>query len=98
MLGEPISGEEAAQIGLANYCVPANSLENAVAKLAGQLTLKPPLALAAAKRVVNSASEYVMPLALEKQLEEFLQLFSSEDQKEGMKAFLEKREAKFLGR
>ena len=98
MLGEPISGEKAVELGLANECVPAHRLDQTVLDLAVKLTGKPPLALAAAKSVVNSASEDPMPVALEAQLREFLQLFATEDQKEGMKAFLEQREPKFVGR
>ena len=95
MLGEIISGEDAVLCGLANECVPSNSLDNKVQELADKLAKKPPLALAAAKSVVNVASEAPMKVALEQQLEEFLKLFSTDDQKEGMNAFLEKRTAQF---
>ena len=98
MLGDVISGEDAVLCGLANECVSVDSLDDKVQELADKLTKKPPLALAAAKSVVNVASEYPIEVALEQQLEEFLKLFSSEDQKEGMNAFLEKREANFKGR
>ncbi len=98
MLGETISGEQAVNIGLANHCVPKAGLETTVQNLASKLSKKPPLALAAAKSVVNVASEYTMQVALEKQLEEFLKLFSTDDQKEGMNAFLEKREPDYKGR
>jgi enoyl-CoA hydratase/carnithine racemase len=62
------------------------------------LAKKAPLALAAAKACVNVGAEAAMPTALEFELREFLLLFGSEDQTEGMNAFLEKREAKFTGR
>lgn len=98
MLGDIISGNEAVSIGIANKCVPHHELENAAKTLAVKLSKKPPLALAAAKSVVNFASELEMPRALETQLNEFVTLFATDDQKEGMSAFLEKREATFTGK
>ena len=68
------------------------------AEWAAKLAKKAPLALAAAKSCVNVGAEAAMPVALEYELREFLLLFESEDQKEGMTAFLEKREANFTGR
>jgi enoyl-CoA hydratase/carnithine racemase len=78
--------------------VPAAELAQVTAEWAAKLANKAPLALAAAKACVNEGAEAPMPAALEYELRQFLALFDSEDQKEGMTAFLEKRQAKFTGR
>ena len=98
MLGEFVSGPEAVACGLANRSVPRGELARLSAEWAAKLAKKPPLALAAAKSCVNVGAEAALPVALEFELREFLLLFESEDQKEGMSAFLEKREANFTGR
>ncbi|WP_431854272.1 enoyl-CoA hydratase/isomerase family protein [Azospirillum sp.] len=98
MLGELIPGPEAVALHLANRCVPDGALEDAVRELAGKLASKAPLALAAAKSSVNVGGEMPQPLGLEYELREFLLLFGTEDQKEGMRAFLEKRPARYVGR
>lgn len=97
MLGDFIPGEEAVSIGLANRCVAREELRNTVDELAERLANGPPRALAAAKSVVNFASEAPSPLAIEAALKEFMLLFATQDQKEGMLAFLEKRPALFTG-
>lgn len=98
MLGEFVSGPEAVACGLANRSVPKGELARLSAEWAAKLAKKPPLALAAAKSCVNVGAEAALPAALEFELREFLLLFESADQKEGMTAFLEKREANFTGR
>ena len=75
-----------------------SKLGSVTAEWAAKLAKKAPLALAAAKSCVNVGAEADMPAALEYELREFLALFDSEDQKEGMNAFLEKRAAKFTGK
>jgi enoyl-CoA hydratase/carnithine racemase len=98
MLGNTLSGPEAVAWQLANRCVADADLKAATQELARTLAAKPPLALAAAKACVNVGAEAAMPAALEFELEQFLRLFDSADQKEGMAAFLEKRPARFSGR
>lgn len=98
MLGRTITAEQAVDWGLANFCVPVAELGRATRELALELASKPPLALAAAKACINVGAEAAMPIALEYELREFLLLFTTEDQKEGMSAFLEKRRADFKGR
>jgi enoyl-CoA hydratase len=96
--GRFLSAEEALQFGLVNRIVPAESyLEDAVA-LAAEIAERAPLAVQLAKAAVNKAYETTLAegLFLERNL--FTMLFATEDQKEGMAAFLEKRKAEWQGR
>jgi enoyl-CoA hydratase/carnithine racemase len=78
--------------------VPAGELEQAVAGLAGSLAAGAPLAVAAITRVVNDGLDRSLPDALDRELEELAALFASEDAREGMTAFTEKRKPSFGGR
>ena len=98
MLGELIPGPKAVEWHLANRCVPDIELKSYSKDFAETLASKAPLALAAAKESVNVGGELQMPEALEYELKLFLELFATEDQKEGMAAFLEKRKPNFQGR
>ncbi len=98
MLGDFVPGAEAARLGLANRCVTRAELAGATADWARRLAAGPPLALAAVKRLVNEAAEKPLSEAMTDGLEAFLGLFESDDQKRGMRAFLEKRKADFKGR
>ncbi|MFO0997433.1 MAG: enoyl-CoA hydratase/isomerase family protein [Alphaproteobacteria bacterium] len=98
MFGRLIPGEDAVALHLANECVAPSALEERVRALAAELAAKPPLALAAAKASVNAAGEMTQADGMEYELYRFLQLFETEDQKEGMRAFLEKRKPQFRGR
>lgn len=98
MTGDLINAEEAVRIGLANKVVPKEKLLETTMELANKLAQRGPLALAAAKACVNVGAEMDRDRGIEYALHEFLLLFDSEDQKEGMKAFLEKRTPEFKGR
>ena len=82
---------------MANKCVSATELIATVKRLAAALTSTTPLALAAAKSCVNFVSESNIEVAIDHELNEFLRLFWTNDQKEGMRAFLEKRKPEFNG-
>jgi len=98
MLGRHITAAEAVALQLANRCVaPARLLEEAQ-MLADELGAKAPLALAAAKASVNIGSDFGFDAGLEYELQEFARLFGTYDQKEGMRAFFEKRPPRFEGR
>jgi enoyl-CoA hydratase len=66
--------------------------------VARELANKPPLALRLAKEAVLMAHEMSLSDGLEYERKLFYMLFATEDQKEGMKAFLEKRRPEFMGK
>jgi enoyl-CoA hydratase len=96
--GAPIAAQRAYQLGLVNKVVPAEVTVRVAAGLARQLAEKPPLALRMAKESVNTALETPLSQGLASERKNFYFLFASEDQKEGMRAFLEKRKGNFKGR
>jgi enoyl-CoA hydratase/carnithine racemase len=98
MLGRLLDGKEAVAWELANRCVPDCELLSTVIALCEELDEKAPLAIGAAKASVNIGAEASFDVALEYELQEFVRLFGTADQKEGMSAFLEKRKPNYLGR
>jgi len=89
--GRVIDAEEALRVGLVN-AVADPVLDHALS-VARELAAKSPVALALAKRLVNMA-----PGGLEREADEFGDLFASEDAKEGLAAFVDKRTPRFVGR
>ena len=98
MTGEPIDAREAHRLGLVARVVPNELLVEDALNLAAKIATKSPLALRMAKEAVNAAFEMSLSDALAHERRLFYLLFASEDQKEGMAAFLEKREPDFSGR
>lgn len=98
MLGGFIEAADAVALQLANRCVPAAALHDEAQALADQLGRKAPLALAAAKASINVGSDVAFDAGLEYELQEFARLFGTQDQREGMAAFFEKRSPSFEGR
>src|SRR5919201_942204 len=96
--GQPLTADRAYQLGLVNRVVPAEVTVEVAQQLARQLAEKPPLAVRLAKESVNKAFETPLGDGLLVERKNFYFLFASEDQKEGMHAFLEKRKAAFKGR
>jgi enoyl-CoA hydratase/carnithine racemase len=96
--GRTVTPAEAERLGMVDRLVPAGELEQAVAGLAAGLAAGAPLAVAAITRVVNDGLDRSLPDALDRELEEIAPLFASEDAREGMTAFTEKRPPKFSGR
>jgi enoyl-CoA hydratase len=98
LLGEPIDAAEAFRIGLVNRVVAAEQLAEEARRLALKLAELPPLGVRTAKHVMNRGRDLDLPTALEIERMGFSLLFGTEDQKEGVAAFLEKRPANFTGR
>lgn len=97
-LGEPISAEEALKIGLVNQVVPkGNGLETAqfIARKIGGYSLE---ALSRIKVAVNQGAEQSLKDGLELEAALFAEVFSTEDAKEGVQAFIEKRKPHFIHR
>jgi enoyl-CoA hydratase len=96
--GRVVGAEEALRIGLVNAVFDAGELLERTLETAGLIASKGPLAIAAAKEATNRALQGAHAENLEGEADRFGQLFSSADAKEGMTAFVEKREARFSGR
>jgi enoyl-CoA hydratase/carnithine racemase len=96
--GRTVTPAEAERLGMVDRLVPAGGFDQAVADLAASLAGGAPLAVAAITRVVNDGLDRPLPEALDRELEELAALFASEDAREGMTAFTEKRPPKFSGR
>ncbi|MCK4795674.1 MAG: enoyl-CoA hydratase/isomerase family protein [Desulfobacteraceae bacterium] len=96
--GEPIDAQEAYRIGLVNKVVPVDSLIEEAKKMAAKIVRQPNLALRITKLVVNEGINMELKSALTHEARCFEWLFSTEDQKEGMKAFVEKRKPIFKGK
>lgn len=97
-LGEIFEAKQAFKLGLVNYLVPLAELEEATRKLAKKLCKKPPVAIRTAKELIHLSYDVDIYTGLMMEKEKFAYLFSTEDQKEGMTAFLEGRKASFNGR
>ena len=98
LTGEPISAEAAYEANLVNRVVPVERYFDVAMELAQVIAAQPPLAVVAAKEAVRRGVETTMAEGIELEREKFLALFDTEDQAEGMQAFLEKRDAEFKGK
>jgi enoyl-CoA hydratase/carnithine racemase len=96
--GRTVTPTEAERLGMVDRLAPADEFDQAVADLAAGLAAGAPLAVAAITRVVNDGLERPLDDALDRELEELAALFASEDAREGMTAFTEKRPPAFNGR
>jgi enoyl-CoA hydratase len=98
LTGEPITAREAEAAGLVALVTQDELVVEDAMALAATIATKSPVALRLAKEAVNAAYEMDLTDALAHERRLFYLLFASEDQKEGMAAFLEKRTPDFTGR
>jgi enoyl-CoA hydratase len=96
--GEVVAAEKAAALGLVLQVLPPDELLPHCREVAKKIAAKGPLAVAQAKRVMNAGADLPLEAALGLECEAFAALFGSQDQREGMQAFLEKRPAHFEGK
>ena len=98
LTGRTIDAEEALRWGLVNKVVPPESCLDEAKSWAREIATKPPVAVRLAKESVLKAFDTTIEGGLEFERKNFYLLFSSEDQKEGMKAFAEKRKPEWKGK
>ena len=96
--GNLITASEALKIGLINQMAPPDELQEATDNIIAELLKRSPVILKAAKLAINRALETTLSAGLATERDLFALCFGMEDQKEGAKAFLEKREAEYKGR
>jgi 2-(1,2-epoxy-1,2-dihydrophenyl)acetyl-CoA isomerase len=98
LTGEPLTADQAADWGLIWKCVEDDALDTAVDALAEKLAAMPPLGLAAIKSMIRTSWDRSLNEELTLQRDEMRRLGFTEDYREGVAAFLEKRPATFTGR
>ncbi len=98
LTGEMISAQEAHRIGLVEHIVLPEELLSFCKKLANNLALLPPVAISYAKYVIHKGLDYPLEESLEIEAKHFGKICETEDKKEGINAFLEKRAPLFKGK
>jgi enoyl-CoA hydratase len=98
LTGEPVSGREAFDMGLASEVIADEQVLPRALELAGKIASMPPLAVRRIKEVVLAGQDASLSAGLMLERRTFDTLFDTEDQKEGMKAFIEKRKPVFKGK
>ncbi|MBX5475598.1 MAG: enoyl-CoA hydratase/isomerase family protein [Clostridia bacterium] len=98
LTGDPIPARRALELGLVSRVVAPEVLLDEALRLAQRIAERPPLAVRLGKDAVNRAFETTLTEGLAYERRNFYLLFATEDQKEGMRAFMEKRPPQFRGR
>ena len=98
LTGRSFTAREAYERGLVSELVAREETVPAALALAAEIAALPPLAVRAAKEAVNRAYDLFLESGLEFERRNFFMLFASQDQKEGMSAFIEKRAPTWKGR
>jgi len=98
LTGEPINAHDAERLGLVTRVVPVELLLEEAKNIARKIAAKPLLAIRHAKEAVLQSFNMGLDNGLEFERKSFYLLFASEDRREGMKAFLEKRKPVFKGK
>lgn len=96
--GDSMSAKEALNHGLVNRLIPPEILLEETLAFAKKIAKQPPLSIRLIKETVNKAVDHSVYEAMQFERKNFYLLFSSEDQKEGMTAFTEKRQPNFKGK
>ena len=96
--GDMIDAKRACEIGLVNALLPREKLLEHCKTVAQKVASRGPLAVARAKRLVERGYDMPLRAANRQEAETFALLFDTEDRREGMRAFVEKRTAKFTGK
>jgi enoyl-CoA hydratase len=92
-----LTAQEAYQFGMVNRVMPVSDYLEEALKLADEIASRAPLAVRAAKMMINQSYERFLSDGLAQEKQAFYNLFGSEDQKEGMQAFIEKRNPVWKG-
>jgi enoyl-CoA hydratase len=98
LTGKRIGAEEAKMLGLVSRVVPKEAYLTEAKKVASEIASKSPVAIRMAKMAVNKSFEMGLSQGIDFERELFYLLFASEDKKEGMRAFMEKRKPEFKGK
>ncbi|MCC6817647.1 MAG: enoyl-CoA hydratase/isomerase family protein, partial [Bacteroidia bacterium] len=98
LTGDYIDAREALQMGLVNHVYPEDQYLEGALKIARKITELPPLAVRLAKESVNKAFNSTLSDGLTFERKNYYLTFSTEDQKEGIKAFIEKRKPVYTGK
>lgn len=98
LTGGMITADEAKAHGLVNRVVPPGKYLEEATRLASEIASKAPIAVRSAKQAIAAAQEIGLSDGIELERRLFYALFATEDKKEGMSAFLEKRKPNFTGR
>jgi enoyl-CoA hydratase len=98
LTGQPVSARDALAMGLCSEVVADAEVQEAAVRMAVSIAGMPPIAVAQIKEVVMAGQDLPLNAAIMLERKAFQLLFDTKDQKEGMKAFLEKRKPVYQGR
>jgi enoyl-CoA hydratase/carnithine racemase len=98
LTGDAVGAEEALALGMISEVVPDGAARAQALALAARVVEMPPVAVHAIKQVINLGQDVPLETALALERQAFVSLFGGEDQREGMRAFLEKRAPVYTGR
>jgi enoyl-CoA hydratase len=98
LTGRQINADEALSAGLVNKVVPPEFYLEEAQKLAHEIADKPPVAVRLAKEAILKSFDTTIEMGLEYERKNFYLLFATEDMREGMSAFIEKRKPEWKGK